>query len=164
MYIILFAVCLSLLLKNKSPLKWPLLLSAIIMFALSTTSIIMTIYLCFGFLLPAKPMCRDLSHPLYIFYMINRYALLYRKKQKAHKNSVIADALMVRESYVLFNIALTHLSQISRCYAVWGNSQRVIAFPCLLLLASASSFPEFSHLSPSQRSLSIWTAFHRRSR
>lgn len=76
MYIVLFIICVSLLWKNKSSFKWPLLLSAITMFILSTASITMTIYNLFGFLVPGKPVCRDITHPKYIFYAINKYVLL----------------------------------------------------------------------------------------
>ncbi|KAF9450827.1 hypothetical protein P691DRAFT_757805 [Macrolepiota fuliginosa MF-IS2] len=106
MHTILFTTCLFILLKNKSPFKWPLLLSAITMFSLSTASVVVTIYLLFGILIPGK-ISPDAAHPKYIFYVVN---------------SMIADSLM-----------------ISRCYAAWCKSKRVIMVPCLLLLASSLS-------------------------
>jgi hypothetical protein len=69
---ILFGVAAYLLHKNKPSLRWPLFLSALAMFLISTATVAITLYITFGLLFTEKVQPLDIGYPQYIFYVVNR--------------------------------------------------------------------------------------------
>lgn len=98
-YFILFFICVYLLLWKKRPLRWVLLVSAIIMFSLATADIIYTYHLVFNRLLPRRLTFTELF-PKYMLFVTNKYVVIFTKSDTSLTNfilgSALADSLLVR--------------------------------------------------------------------
>ncbi|KAF9500222.1 hypothetical protein BDN71DRAFT_1440820 [Pleurotus eryngii] len=106
-YLVLFGICLYIFRGRKQSQNIVLVVTAFIMFALSTAHIIMTFLSTFYAVLdPEKGLAPD--H----FALAAGYIYI--------TNNIVADGIIVY-----------------RCYIVWGSKKRIVILPCILLLATA---------------------------
>ncbi|KDR79166.1 hypothetical protein GALMADRAFT_1225655 [Galerina marginata CBS 339.88] len=136
-HVVLFCICMFILVRNRRSTQWFIFVSAIIMFALSTVDISITM----------RILTHDIVNALDPDHSHQIARLVYVKNPVFVSNNLIADLLL-----------------LYRCYMVWGQSKYILIGASFLVLADtvwgylglgeAIAFPQNAFIP-----LYIWSIF-----